>query len=70
MFRAHGWPIGEAHVSIDIQDTESGCIVHLTDDVVAGPARLVPTPLSVVAISYRNTETLRRLAHLAEVHAD
>ena len=50
MLKAHGWPISEAHVSIDIQDTESGCIVRLTEDVVAGPAGLVPTPLSDVAI--------------------
>ena len=70
MLKARGWPMGEAHVSIDIQDTESGCIVRLTEDVVAGPARLVPTPLSAIAISYRNTETLRRLAYLAEGHAD
>ena len=70
MLKARGWPIGEAYVSIDIQDTASGCIVRLTEDVVAGPARLIPTPLSDVAISYRNTETLRRLAYLAEGHAD
>ncbi|TFD61340.1 SRPBCC family protein [Cryobacterium suzukii] len=70
MLKARGWPIGEAHVSIDIQDTENGCLVRLTEDVVAGPARLIPTPLSDLAIAYRNTETLHRLAYLAEGHAD
>ena len=68
--KARGWPIGEAHVSIDIQDHESGCLVRITEDVVAGPARLVPTVLSDLAISYRNSETLHRLAYLAEGHAD
>ncbi len=70
MFKARGWPIGEVHVSIDIQQQESGCLVRMTEDVVAGPARLVPTLLSDVAITYRNTETLRRLAYLAEGHAE
>ncbi|WP_105035123.1 SRPBCC family protein [Cryobacterium aureum] len=70
MLKARGWPIGEAHVSIDIQTRENGCLVRITEDVVAGPARLVPTPLSDLAISYRNTETLRRLAYLAEGHAE
>ena len=70
MLKARGWPMGEAHVTIDIQDHDSGCLVRITEDVVAGPARLVPTPLSDLAIGYRNTETLRRLAYLAEGHAD
>ncbi|WP_233205868.1 SRPBCC family protein [Cryobacterium sp. Y82] len=70
MLKARGWPIGEAHVSIDIQDTENGCLVRLTEDVIAGPARLVPTPLGDLAIAYRNTETLHRLAYLAAGHAD
>lgn len=44
--------------------------MRITEDVVAGPARLVPTPLSDLAIAYRNTETLRRLAYLSEGHAE
>ncbi|TFD57554.1 MULTISPECIES: SRPBCC domain-containing protein [unclassified Cryobacterium] len=70
LLQARGWPIGEAHVSIDIQDHPNGCLVRMTEDVVAGPARLVPTTLSDLAIRYRNSETLRRLAYLAEGHAD
>ncbi|GEP28540.1 SRPBCC family protein [Cryobacterium levicorallinum] len=70
LLQARGWPIGEAHVSFDIQDHPNGCLVRMTEDVVAGPARLVPTTLSDLAIRYRNSETLRRLAYLAEGHAD
>ena len=70
MLKARGWPIGEAHVSIDVHDRPNGCLVRMTEDVVAGPARLVPTTLSDLAIRYRNSETLRRLAYLAEGHAE
>ena len=70
MLKARGWPIGEAHVSIDVQDHPNGCLVRMTEDVVAGPARLVPSTLSDLAIRYRNSETLRRLAYLAEGHAE
>ena len=70
MLKARGWPIGEAHVSIDVHDHQNGCLVRMTEDVVAGPARLFPTTLSDLAIRYRNSETLRRLAYLAEGHAD
>ncbi|TFD56936.1 SRPBCC family protein [Cryobacterium sp. Hh7] len=70
MLKARGWPIGEAHVSIDVHDHQNGCLVRMTEDVVAGPARLVPTTLSDLAIRYRNSETLRRLAYLAEGHAE
>ncbi|MDJ0350974.1 SRPBCC family protein [Cryobacterium sp. PH29-G1] len=70
MLKARGWPVGEAHVAIDVQDRDNGCLVRMTEDVVAGPARLVPTTLSDLAIAHRNTETLRRLAYLAEGRAD
>ena len=70
MLKARGWPVGEAHVTIDIQDHPSGCLVRITEDVVAGPARLVPTSLSNLMIAFRNTETLHRLAYLAEGRAE
>jgi hypothetical protein len=70
MLKARGWPVGEAHVAIDVQPHENGCLVRMTEDVVAGPARLVPPFLGDLAMRYRNTETLRRLAYLAEGHAE
>jgi hypothetical protein len=66
MLKARGWPAGEAHVAIDVQPRGNGCVVRITEDVVAGPARLVPKILSDAAIHARNTETLHRLAYLAE----
>lgn len=64
--RARGWPAGEAQVRIDVRPSGDGCAVRIVEDAVAGPATLVPGPLRRVAITLRNTETLTRLAALAE----
>jgi Polyketide cyclase / dehydrase and lipid transport len=66
MLKARGWPAGEAHVTLDVQPRGNGCLVRITEDVVAGPARLVPRIVSGTAIHARNTETLHRLGYLAE----
>ena len=41
-------------------------VVTIREDARHGPARLVPKPLRDVGLKWRNTETLRRLAYLAE----
>ncbi|MGC4111120.1 MAG: SRPBCC family protein [Nocardioides sp.] len=64
--RARVWPGGEAEVVIRIEDRGAGSLVTIEEDVVAGPARLVPQPLRALALDFRNRETLRRLAWLAE----
>ena len=67
LFAARGWPIGAAHVAIDVRERagESRCLVRLTEHAVAGPARFIPTPIANAALHLRNTETLRRLGFLA-----
>lgn len=72
LFKARGWPIGEAHVAVDVRERGGGdgCLVRITEDAVAGPARLVPTLLANALLQARNAETLRRLAYLAEGGAD
>ncbi len=40
--------------------------VRITETVERGVGRLVPQPLLDVPIGWRNVETLRRLAYLAE----
>ena len=72
LFRARGWPIGEAHVAVDVRERGggNGCLVRITEDAVAGPARLVPALLANAVLQARNAETLRRLAYLAEGGAD
>ncbi|TFC95278.1 SRPBCC family protein [Cryobacterium breve] len=66
LFRARGWPVGEAHVALDVRARGNGCIVRITEDATAGPGRFVPLFLRDSAIRMRNVETLRRLAFLAE----
>ena len=60
---AHGrTPFGGVDVRVRVDD---GRLV-ITEDVVSGPARLVPARLRAAGIGARNVETLGRLAQLAE----
>ncbi|MFB9314563.1 SRPBCC family protein [Nocardioides plantarum] len=64
--RARGWPAGEAEVVLRIQASGEGSEVSITEDVVAGPGLAMPKPLRDLQIGLRNTETLQRLAYIAE----
>lgn len=68
--KARGWPIGSAHVVLDVAPRAGGCDVIINEDAVEGPGMLVPKPARTVAIKLRNAETLQRLAYLAEGAAD
>ncbi|MDF8264852.1 SDR family NAD(P)-dependent oxidoreductase [Luteipulveratus flavus] len=68
---ARGWPAGEARVRLTLEpDGEHACTVTIQEDVVSGPSRVLPKVLRQSGIAPRNTETLRRLALLAERRAD
>ena len=68
--QARGWPAGEARVQISVRPRAGGgCTVAISEDAVRGPGTLVPRPLRTAVIVPRNTETLRRLAFLAEGRA-
>ena len=65
--RAHGWPAGAAEVLIQLDPMgENATEVTINEDAVAGPAKLIPRQLRQLGVIPRNTETLRRLAFLAE----
>ncbi|GAA1962251.1 SRPBCC family protein [Microbacterium deminutum] len=64
--RPTGWPLGEALVTIDVKARASGCVVRIQEEAVAGPVRWIPRPLIDILLWWRNTETLHRLAYLAE----
>jgi len=64
--RAHGWPLGEARVTIDVKPRGEECVVRIQEEATAGPGRYVPAPIMDVLLHWRNTETLHRLAYLAE----
>jgi hypothetical protein len=69
--QARGWPAGEARVLIEVQPVTSGdgCRIRVTEDADKGPGTLLPRPVRSAVIGPRNTETLRRLALLAERRA-
>ena len=64
--RARGWPIGEAEVVIELTPIGAHTEVEIREQAVAGPGVLVPEPLKGLSLKWRNTETLRRLAYIAE----
>jgi uncharacterized protein YndB with AHSA1/START domain len=64
--RARGWPVGEAEVHIKLSDVGAETEVTIEEDAVAGPGVLVPEPLKGLSLKWRNVETLRRLAFVAE----
>jgi uncharacterized protein YndB with AHSA1/START domain len=64
--RARGWPLGEAEVQIRLSAQGSGTLVEISEEVVAGPGKLLPEPLRGMTIKVRNVETLNRLALVSE----
>ena len=64
--RARGWPMGEARVHLRLDAVGAETEVVLEEKPVTGPGALVPPPLYDPGIRWRNTETLRRLAMIAE----
>lgn len=67
--RARGWPMGEARVVLTLRPEGSGTHLTLEEDAVSGPGRLAPPPVRGATIRWRNVETLRRLALVAEGRA-
>jgi hypothetical protein len=66
VIQPHGWPIGEARVTISVKPRGRGCVVRITEEAVKGPGALVPPFLLDPPLYLRNVETLRRLAFIAE----
>jgi uncharacterized protein YndB with AHSA1/START domain len=66
VLQARGWPVGEARVDIRIEPVDGGCEVTIFEDATRGVAKLLPAPVRQLLMGGRNTETLQRLAFLAE----
>lgn len=64
--RARTWPAGSANVTIRLHPVGTDTEVTIEEDAVHGPALLVPKPVRDVGLKWRNVETLRRLAYIAE----
>jgi uncharacterized protein YndB with AHSA1/START domain len=67
--RARAWPTGEASVRIRLTPLGDETEVTIEEDASSGPATLVPKPVRTPPLHWRNVETLRRLAYLAERRA-
>ena len=66
VLQARGWPAGEARVEISLSPVADGTVVTIVENATSGPGALVPKPVQDVQLHLRNTETLRRLAFVAE----
>jgi uncharacterized protein YndB with AHSA1/START domain len=64
--RAKGWPLGEADVVIELEPAGEETVVRIREDAATGPGRLVPAVVRKPMITWRNSETLRRLAFICE----
>ncbi|CAN5612467.1 SRPBCC family protein [soil metagenome] len=67
---ARAWPSGEAEVILDLRRSGIGrTVVDIREQAVRGPGRLVPHLLQDPPLAWRNVESLRRLAFVAENRA-
>jgi hypothetical protein len=64
--RARTWPTGEAEVTLRLRAVGGDTEMIIEEQATSGPAALVPKTLQDPPLAWRNTETLRRLAYLAE----
>jgi hypothetical protein len=64
--RARAWPGGVAEATLEIEDRGATSLISIEEELVSGPARLVPRPARSFLLLLRNRETLRRLGWLAE----
>lgn len=64
--QARAWPLGEARVTLRLRPVSGGTEITIEEDLTHGPGTLLPRPARTGALHWRNTETLRRLAMLAE----
>jgi len=63
---ARAWPVGRAHVRIELSPGGGGRTrIRMVENVAGGPGRLVPKPLTDPALDARNREALHRLADIA-----
>jgi uncharacterized protein YndB with AHSA1/START domain len=66
VLHAKAWPTGSAGVTIRLDPVGDETRVTMEEDAKQGPARLIPKPIRRWSLTWRNTESLRRLAYVAE----
>src|SRR3954469_9891908 len=63
---AHAWPAGRADVTITLNAQGAETEVVIEEHTVSGPGSLMPKAIEDPLLTWRNVESLRRLAFLAE----
>ena len=66
VLHARARPTGVAAVRITLEPQGEHTRVVIQEDAISGPARLVPRLVRDPGLTWRNVESLRRLAYLAE----
>jgi uncharacterized protein YndB with AHSA1/START domain len=66
VLHARAWPAGKAEVVLRIDAVGGETDVTIDEDAIAGPGLLMPKPLRDAQLTWRNTESLRRLAYVVE----
>jgi uncharacterized protein YndB with AHSA1/START domain len=64
--RARTWPAGEAEVTLRLTPSGVDTEVTIEEQATSGPAALAPRMIQDPPLTWRNSESLRRLAYLAE----
>ncbi|NPC98991.1 SRPBCC family protein [Nocardioides sp. zg-DK7169] len=64
--RARAQPSGVASVTLRLEPHGPDTRVVMEEDLVSGPGTLMPKPLRDASLAWRNNESLRRLAYVAE----
>jgi uncharacterized protein YndB with AHSA1/START domain len=64
--RVRVWPAGEGEVEFTANETLTGTRLVMTEQATSGPISLLPSRVADPMLSARNSETLKRLALLAE----
>ncbi|TCC07770.1 SRPBCC family protein [Kribbella soli] len=64
--RVRAWPAGHGEVEFRATTVETGCRLVMFEQATGGPVSLLPAPVQDLFLGARNTETLHRLALLAE----
>jgi hypothetical protein len=66
VLKAHAWPAGRADVTLTLRAHGAETEVVMEEHASAGPGALVPQVLQDPLLTWRNVESLRRLAFLVE----
>lgn len=69
VLEARAWPFGNARVDLTLVSTTEGSTqLVMVEEVVAGPATLIPSAINERMIYLRNRRSLRRLRRLVLRH--